>query len=121
LHAMPEQSTSASPISCRRLQRKSVRAASMNRFLQGLLAQLAPRNDFLMLNRKHGLRVPAPPRLYAQAVVETVKIGIKQFRAELAHLPRIGNIEVLVDANHHSTHPEFADEIDRAKSSGVFR
>ena len=66
--------------------------------------------------------MPAPPRLYAQAVIETVKIGIKRFRTEVAHLPRIGNIEVLVDANHHNTHADFEDEIARARSAGgVFR
>lgn len=102
---------------------KEIRANELDdRFLQGLLARLVPRDDFLMLNRKHGLRVPAPPRLYAQAVIETVKIGIRRFRAEVARMPRIGNIEVLVDANHHNTHPEFADEIARARAGGgVFR
>ena len=102
---------------------KEIRASELDdRFLQSLLARLAPRDDFLMLNRKHGLRVPAPPRLYAQALIETVKIGIKRFRAEIVHLPRIGNIEVLVDANHHNTHPDFVDEIDKAKvASGIFR
>ena len=102
---------------------KEIRASRLEgRYVHSLLARLVPRNDFLMLNRKHALRVPSPPRLYAQALIETVKVGIKRFRAEIAHLPRVGNIEVIVDANHQNTHYEFAEEIDRAKASGgVFR
>lgn len=102
---------------------KEVRASHLDdRFLQGLLTRLIPRDNVLLINRRHGLQVPAPPRIYAQAVIETIKIGIKRFRAEVAHRSTIGNVEVLVDANHHNTHPEFVDEIERAGAAGgVFR
>jgi hypothetical protein len=93
-----------------------------DRLLQCLLTEMAINRNFLMINRKHKLRVPAPPRLYAQAVIETVKVGIKRFREEVAHLPRIGNIDVIVDANHHNTAADFADEIAKAQLvGGVFR
>jgi hypothetical protein len=93
-----------------------------DRRLQSLLAEMAVSRNFLMINRKHKLRVPAPPRLYAQAVIETVKVGIKRFRADVARLPRIGNIDVIVDANHHNRSADFADEIAQAQlAGGVFR
>jgi hypothetical protein len=69
----------------------------------------------------HGKSVGDPPVLYAQAVVETVKIGLKRFRTVLGR-NTIANVDVVTDVNHHNDHPHFAAELERARlDDGRFR
>src|SRR3546814_20484644 len=55
-----------------------------------------------------------PPVLYARAVVETVKIGLKRFRTVLGR-NTIANVDIITDVNHHNDHPDFMTELDRAR------
>ncbi len=93
-------------------------------YLQGLLHRLwaeAPRDRVVLLNQKFATQIGDPPLLYAQAVVETVKIGLKRFRSVLGR-DTIANVDVITDVNHHNDHPQFTAELERArKDDGRFR
>lgn len=93
-------------------------------YLQGLLHRLwmdAPRDRVVMLNQKFAAQDGDPPLLYAQALVETVKIGLKRFRGVLGR-NTIANVDVITDVNHHNDHPQFAAELERARlEDGRFR
>ncbi|MCF8707866.1 DUF3800 domain-containing protein [Rhizorhapis sp. SPR117] len=95
-----------------------VHAANMSDgYLQGLLHRLwneAPQDRIILLNQKFAMQDGDPPILYAQAVVETVKIGLKRFRTVLGQ-NTIANIDVITDVNHHNDHPAFQTELDRAR------
>lgn len=94
-------------------------------YLQGLLHRfwsVVPRNKVVLINQKIVLRGGEAPVLYANAVVETVKIGVKRFQKDVLGRETIGNIDVITDANHHNDHPAFDAEIERArKEDGRFR
>lgn len=94
-------------------------------YLQGLMQRFwlaVPPGRLIMINRKIGMKSGQPPVLYAQALIETVKIGLKRFRTDVLDRTTIGNVEVITDANQHNGHPAFAAEIIKARSSdGVFR
>lgn len=93
-------------------------------YLQGLLHRLwgvAPRDRVVMLNQKFAVQEGDPPVLYAQAVVETVKIGLKRFRTVLGR-DTIANLDVITDVNQHNDHVEFMAELERARlHDGRFR
>lgn len=95
-----------------------IHAANMSDgYLQGLLHRLwneAPQDRIIMLNQKFAMQDGDPPILYAQAVVETVKIGLKRFRTVLGQ-NTIANIDVITDVNHYNDHPAFQTELDRAR------
>jgi len=94
-------------------------------YLQDLMQRFwlaVPPGRLIMINRKIGMKSGQPPVLYAQALIETVKIGLKRFRTDILGRSTIGNVEVITDANHHNGHPAFAAEIIKAQNSdGVFR
>lgn len=94
-------------------------------YLQGLMQrfwQTVPAGRVVMINRKLGIQGGQPQILYAQALVETVKIGLKRFRAEVLGRDTIGNVEVITDVNHHNSHPDFDAEIAKAQRyDGLFR
>ncbi len=103
-----------------------IHAAQMaDGYLQSLMHRFwlaAPPSRLVMINRKLGVQGGQPPVLYAQALIETVKIGLKRFRADVLDRATIGNVEVITDANHHNGHPAFAAEIAKAQAGdGVFR
>lgn len=88
-------------------------------YLQGLLARFeaeAPSDRLVMINQKIGARVGAGPVVYAQAVVETVKVGLKRFQKDVLGRETIGNVEVIADHNHHNDHAEFRREIERSQT-----
>ena len=93
-------------------------------YLQGLLQRLkaaAPQERLLLQNQRFAPRPGEAPLLYAQAVVETVKIGLKGFRKKLGR-DRIANVDIVTDVNQHNDHPLFANEIARAqREDGRFR
>lgn len=88
-------------------------------YLQGLLARfraVAPSDRLVMINQKFGVRVGSGPVIYAQAVVETVKIGLKRFQKDVLGRETIGNVDVIVDHNHHNDHSDFRREIERSQT-----
>ena len=95
-----------------------------NGYLQGLLDRLRAGADLdrvVMINQHFQGRQGAPPVVYAQAVVETVKIGMKRFRSVLGR-DSVGNVDVITDVNQHNDHPDFDAEMERArKDDGRFR
>jgi len=102
-----------------------IHAANLNDgYLQGLLHRLwaeAPRDRVIMINQKFSVQDGEAPVLYAQAVVETVKIGLKRFRGVLGR-NTIANVEIITDVNHHNDHPQFLAELERARlNDGRYR
>lgn len=95
-----------------------------NGYLQGLLDRLRAGADLdhvVMINQQFQARPGTPPVVYAQAVVETVKIGMKRFRKVLGR-DSVGNVDVIIDVNQHNDHPDFDAEMARArKDDGRFR
>jgi hypothetical protein len=76
----------------------------------------------VLINRKAGLADLPPPALYAHAVIEAVKIGLKRFQTDVLCRERIGNVEVIIDANHHNGHELYEHTIAKAQAeSGRFR
>lgn len=102
-----------------------VHAAKMaNGLLQGLLGRLRAGADLervVLINQHFQGRAGTPPVVYAQAVVETVKIGMKRFGTVLGR-NSVGNVDVITDVNQHNDHPDFDAEMERArKDDGRFR
>jgi len=93
-------------------------------YLQGLLDRLrgeAALDRVVMLNQKFPTQEGDPPLLYAQAVVEAVKAGIKRFRPILGR-DWVSNVDVITDVNQHNDHPVFEAELERAqRDDGRFR
>jgi hypothetical protein len=96
-----------------------IHAADMDDgYLQGLLRRFrdrAPTDRFVMVNQRVGTREGTGPVVYAQAVVETVKIGLKRFQKDVLKRETIGNVEVITDQNHHNDHDDFRREIARSQ------
>jgi hypothetical protein len=94
-------------------------------YLQGLLSRFweaAPRDRIVLINQKIAARPGSGPVIYAQAIVETVKIGLKRFQRDVLGRDTIGNVEVITDQNHHNDHPDFRAEIARSQAhDGRFR
>lgn len=88
-------------------------------YLQGLLQrfwQAVPQGRVVLINQKCPVRPGDGPVLYAQALVEAVKIGLKRFQADVLNRHTIGNVEVITDANHHNSHPDFRAEMARSQA-----
>ena len=95
-------------------------------YLQGLLGRYEQTDrpgSMVMLNRKGTLVIGTRPQVYANNVIEAVKITMGQFRLETRIQGRnIGNVELIMDRNGHNTHPEFMDLIQVAmQEDGRFR
>ena len=84
----------------------------MQRFAQSELL-----SRVVMLNRKVATKDETgdPPLVYASAVVETTKIALKRFQKNVLVRENIGNVELLLDANHHNTHKTFDEAVARAQ------
>jgi len=102
-------------------------AASLSKeYLQGLLARFAQTDrpqGIIMLNRLGSRPEGTAPAMYASNVVETVKVAIGQFR-KLHGIPGagIGNVELILDFNHHNTDPECERLLEAARQEdGRFR
>ena len=93
--------------------------------LQGILGRYAQTEapaSLLLLNRRGHGAVGERPELYARALIDTVKIGIRRFAAANNLKQMVGNVEVIIDVNDQNTHPDFDQLIDTAQSSdGLFR
>jgi hypothetical protein len=87
-------------------------------YLQGLLHRFweaVPRDRVVLINQKASASEGPPPVIYAQAVVHTVKTGLKRFKADVLGRETIGNVELILDRNGHNTDPDFDAEIARAQ------
>jgi hypothetical protein len=78
--------------------------------------QSVSQEHFILINRSVSVRQGAAPVVYAQGLIETVKVGLKLFKKEVLKSTHINNVEVIIDINHHNNHPDFENEISREKS-----
>lgn len=75
-----------------------------------------------MLNVSSESRSCDAPTIYADTLVKTIKIAMKKFRDANAMGQLIRNIDVVVDACGHNTHPNFEAVICKArKEGGLFK
>lgn len=93
-------------------------------YLQGLMQRFwdsAPRDKIVLINQQITRREGDAAVLYGQAVVETVKVGLKRFRRVLDQ-ETIGNVELILDVNHQNELPAFDQTLMEAKAhDGRFR
>lgn len=89
--------------------------------LQGLLGRFAQTDKpqgMILMNRLGTITEGTAPAIYAANVIETVKVAMGQFRD--LHFIRgrsLGNIELVLDRNHHNTDPEFQRMITEARQN----
>jgi len=99
---------------------KEIHAVTMrDEYLKDLMMrfkQSASQVHFILINRSVGNRQVPAPVIYAQGLIETVKVGLKLFRKEVLKSTHINNVEVIVDINQHNSHPDFENEISREVS-----
>ena len=93
--------------------------------LHSLLARLSQTDisgSLLMLNKRANVAVDARPVIYASALIETVKIGIRRFAKAQGIVNSVGNVEVITDANEQNGHPDFVRAIENARlTDGRFK
>ncbi len=96
-----------------------------NASLQGLLGRFSQTNapaSLLMLNKRIDVAAEERPVLYALALIETVKIGVRRFARSQGIVNTVGNVEVITDANEQNAHPAFNKVIEDARlSDGRFK
>jgi hypothetical protein len=97
-----------------------IHAADLDGFyLEGLLQRFccgASRGGLVLVNQKIAPRGGEAPVLYAHAVIETVKAGLKRFQADVLRRDTIGNVDLIIDANHHNDNAAFDVEMVRARA-----
>lgn len=96
-----------------------VHATRLNdRYLQGLMQrfwQSVPRGQVVLINQTATAAAGAADVIYAQAVIQTVKTGLKIFKKEVLGRDTIGNVELILDRNSHNTAEAFDVELARAQ------
>ena len=94
-------------------------------YVQSLLErlhQIPGAAEMLLVNRKVTHTAGHGPEIYAHAVVELVTIAAGLYKREVAPRRDLNNIDLLLDQNHHNTHPAFDRVIARAREGrGQFR
>ena len=88
-------------------------------FLQGLLHRLwqaGLQDRLVLINQKAPTIEGSPPEIYANAVVHTVKVGLKRFKKDVLNRETIGNVELILDRNEHNSDPAFDEEIAEARA-----
>lgn len=103
-----------------------VHAADMaNNHLQSLLGRFAQTDapgSLIMLNKTADVTADTRPEIYARALIETVKSGMKRFGQAQGIRDTLGNVEVITDANEQNAHPDFFDVIaDAQHNDGRFK
>ena len=78
--------------------------------------QSVSQEHFILINRSVSIRQGNAPVIYAQGLIETVKVGLKLFREEVLKSEHINNVEIIIDINQHNTHRDFESEISREQS-----
>lgn len=101
-------------------------AAVRKEYLQSLLARFAQTGaaqGMILMNRMGTVTQGSPPAIYAGNVIETVKTAVGRFRSLHSLGARgVGNIELIMDRNHHNCDPECRRIIAlAAESDGRFR
>ncbi len=96
-------------------------AVNLNReYLQSLLARYAQtdRPEMVLMNRLGTLAGGTAPEIYAGNVIQTVKVAIGQFR-KLHNINGhgLGNVELILDQNHHNTDPRCLDLLNSARNN----
>jgi len=89
-----------------------------DRSLQSLLARFAETDapdSLIMLNKAADVTGATRPEIYARAVIETVKSGMKRFGKAQGIRETLGNVEVIVDANEHNGTAGFSRLIEDAR------
>lgn len=93
--------------------------------LQSILAQYAQTAapaSLLMINKRSRGLAGERPELYARALVETVKIGVRRFASSNGLTRKVGNVEVVIDVNEQNAHPTFRKIIEHAQhNDGLFQ
>lgn len=96
-----------------------------NNHLQGLLGRFAQTDapdSLIMLNKTADVTGASRPEIYARAVIETVKSGMKRFGKAQGIRDTLGNVEVITDANEQNADPEFLRIIEEARrNDGRFK
>ena len=91
-------------------------------YLQGLLARYAQTDrpeGMILMNRLGTVSEETAPAIYAGNLVETVKVAIGSFRnLHKIRGQRVGNVELILDLNHHNTDPECQRMICDARRHG---
>ena len=95
-------------------------------YLQSLLARFSQTDrphGMVMMNRLGTVMQGTPAAIYANNVIETVKVAVGQFRKLHSIGGRgIGNVELVLDRNHHNCDPECRQIIANASDNdGRFR
>ena len=94
-------------------------------YVQGLLERLRQvpgAAEVLLVNRKVTHVAGSGPEIYAHAVVELVTMAASIYKREVAPRRDLNNIDLVLDQNHHNTHPAFDAAIARAREGkGQFR
>jgi hypothetical protein len=94
-------------------------------YSQALLEKLRksiPSNSVVLLNHRPTTHQDgSPPIVYAQALIETVKVGMKRFRDDILKRSAIGNVELIIDINDHNSDATFDSEIEKARQHGLFK
>ncbi len=88
-------------------------------YLQGLLERFwtaAPKDRMVLINQKISDQGGGAPVLYARPVIQTVKVGLKQFQRDVLRREKIGNVDVITEVNHHNDHAAFEAVIEPARS-----
>ena len=86
-------------------------AANLSKeYLQSLLTRFSQTDrpqGIVMMNRLGTVTQGTPTAIYANNVIETVKVAVGQFRKLHQIGGRgIGNVELVLDRNHHNSDPE---------------
>lgn len=92
-----------------------------NPYVCGLLDRFrknTPHDRVVYVNRLRSIHGGSPPVLYAQSLIETVKVGLKRFRKEILRRGTISNVEVIIDITHHNSHADFDATVSRARGEG---
>jgi len=93
--------------------------------LQHLLGQFSQAGisaSLPMLDKQADVTGTSRQEIYARVSIETVKIGMKRFRQAQGIGNKVGNVEVIVDANDLNTHSGFIDVIENAQAhDGLFK
>lgn len=99
---------------------KEIHAVKMrDEYLKDLMIrfkQSVSQEHFILINRSVSIRQGNAPVIYAQGLIETVKVGLKLFREEVLKSEHINNVEIIIDINQHNTHRDFESEISREQS-----
>lgn len=89
-----------------------------NNYLQSLLGRFAQTDaptSLIMLNKTANVTGDTRPEIYARALIEIVKSGMKRFGQAQGIRDTLGNVEVITDVNEQNAHPSFFDVIGGAQ------